>query len=87
MRCREHRRADLHSSQIDDLRDHLVRPKLRDLTTAIVQGITGWYRDQLPNPLPVQPHPSQYCPKALTDQNALSAGAACTGHLPGLQTV
>jgi hypothetical protein len=54
MRCREHRRANLNSSQIDDIMDPLIKTKSpRPLTTAIVQGITGWYRGpnyQIPLP-------------------------------------
>jgi hypothetical protein len=89
MRCREHRR-NLHSSQIDDLKDHLVKTKTpRPVATAIVPGYHRLVPPQIPNPATtVQPHPSQYRPpqEALTDKT-LSAGAACTPpNLPGLQT-
>jgi hypothetical protein len=85
MRCREHRRADLHSSQIDDLKDHLVKTKTpRPVATAIVQGITGWYRDpnyQVPLPRYNPIHPNTVLRKALTDQNAIGWGRMYSGQI------
>jgi hypothetical protein len=56
MRCRDNRRADLHYSQLGDLKEHLDKTNTpRSLVTAIIRGITGWYRN--PNyqiPLPRQ---------------------------------
>jgi hypothetical protein len=44
MRCRDNRRADLHYSQLDNLKEHLDKTNIpRYLVTAIIQGITGWY--------------------------------------------
>jgi hypothetical protein len=69
MRCRERRRTDLHSSQIDDLRHHLVSTKTpRLLTTAIVQELTGWDR----NPKPQIPHPNT---RAHPSKHSSSKGA------------
>jgi hypothetical protein len=68
-------RADLHSSQLDDLQDHLVETKTpRPLTIAIIQGITGWYSDTdyqitLPRYNPMSPN--TVLRKALSDQNAI----------------
>jgi len=81
MRCRERRRDGLRSSQIDDLRDHLDKTKTPSaLASAIIRGITGWYRDpnfQIPlaryNPI----RPSSVSRKGLTDKT-LSAGVTCT---------
>jgi hypothetical protein len=78
MRCRENRRAELHSSKIDHLNDHLVKTKtLRALAMAIIQGITGWYRDpnyQIPLPRYNLISPNIVLRKALTDQNAIGWG-------------
>jgi hypothetical protein len=85
MRCREHRRADLHSSQLDDLKDHLVKTKTpRPVATAIVQGITGWYRDpnyQIPLPRYNPLRPNTVLRKALTDQNAIGWGRMYSGQI------
>jgi hypothetical protein len=79
------RRADLHSSQIDDLKDHLVKTKTpRPLTAAIVQGITGWYRNpnyQIPIPRYNPVRPNQVFRKALTDQNAIGWGRMYSGQI------
>jgi hypothetical protein len=79
MRCREYRRADLHSSRIDVLKDHLVETKTpRPVATAIsIQGITGWYRDpnyQIPLRLYNPICPNTVLRKALNDQNAIGWG-------------
>jgi hypothetical protein len=68
MRCREHLRVDLHSSQTDELKDHLVKTKApRPLAIAIAEGIVGWYRPQLPNTsTTVQSHPSKNSPPKAT---------------------
>jgi hypothetical protein len=85
MRCREHRRADLHSSQLDDLQNHLVKTKTpRSLTIAIIQGITGWYRDpnyQIPLPRYNPIRPNTVLRKALTDQNAIGWGRMYSGQI------
>jgi hypothetical protein len=85
MRCREHHRAVLHSSQIDDLEDHLVKTKTpRPMATAIVQGITGWYRDpiyQIPLPRYNPVRPNIVLRKALTDQNAICWGRMYSGQI------
>jgi hypothetical protein len=85
MRCREHRRADLHSSQIEDIKDHLMKTKTPlPLTTAIVQGITGWYRNpnyQIPLPRYDRTRPNTVLRKALTDQNAIGWGRMYSGQI------
>jgi hypothetical protein len=85
MRCREPRRADLHSSQIDDLKDHLVNAKTpRTLATAIVQGLTGWYRNpkyQIRIPRYNRRRPNTVLRKALTDQNAIGWGRMYSGQV------
>ena len=85
MRCRERRRADLHASQLDDLQDHLEKTKTpRPLTTAIVQGITGWYRDpkyQIPLPRFNPIRPNTVLRKALADQNAIGWGRMYSGQI------
>jgi hypothetical protein len=85
MRCREHHRAVLHSSQIDDLKDHLVKTKTpRPMAAAIVQGITGWYRDpnyQIPLPRCNPVRPNIVLRKALTDQNAIGWGRMYSGQI------
>jgi hypothetical protein len=90
MRCHEHRRADLHSSQIDDLKDHLVKTKTPRPDHSYCSGYHRVVPPQLPNPATTRYnpiHPNIVLRKALTDQT-LSAGAACTWpNLPGLQTV
>jgi hypothetical protein len=86
MRCRNHRRAELHYSQLDDLDDHLSKANTaQSLATAIIKGITGWYRNpnyQIPIPRyncirTDRVSPNTVLRKALTDQT-LSAGDACT---------
>jgi hypothetical protein len=85
MRCRERRRADLHTSQIDDLKDHLVKTKTpRPLTTAIIQGVTGFYRDpnyQIPIPRYNPINPNTVLRQGLNDQNAIGWGRMYTGHI------
>ncbi len=81
MRCRNHRRAELHYSQLDELDDHLSKANTaQSLATAIIKGITGWYRNpnyQIPIPRYNSISPNTVLRKALTDQT-LSAGGACT---------
>jgi hypothetical protein len=68
----------LHSSQIDDLSDNLVNTKTqRPLTTAIVQGLTGWFRNrnyQIPISRYNLIRPNIVLRKALTRQNAIGWG-------------
>jgi hypothetical protein len=81
MRCRKHRYADQHSSQIDFLRDHIVKTNSpRPLTTAIVKASQAEtetpttkprYRGTIPF---VQTHSSE----RRSPTKMLSAGAACT---------
>jgi hypothetical protein len=85
MQCRKHRHTDLHSFQIDDLEDHRVKTKTpRPLAIAIVQGITGWYRDsnyQIPLPRYTPIRPNTVLLKALTDQNAIGWGRMYSGQI------
>jgi hypothetical protein len=88
MRCREYRRADLHTSQIDDLQEHhLLKTKTPPpLAAVITQGITGWYRDpnyQIPLPTYNSIRPNVVLRKALNDQNAIGWGRNCmySGHI------
>ena len=86
MRCRERRRADLHSSQLDELDDHLDKTKTPcDLASAIIRGIKGWYRD--PNAPPkVQSPPSKYSsPKGTQRSKRYWLGShVLRPNLPGL---
>jgi hypothetical protein len=85
MRCRERRRADIQSSQIDDRRDHLVITKTpRPLTPAIAQGLIGWYRNPkyqtlIPRYNPIRPNIVLL--KALTDQNSIGGGRMYSGQI------
>ncbi len=85
MRCRERRRADLHSSQLDELDDHLDKTKTPcDLASAIIRGIKGWYRDpnfQMPLPRYNLLRPNTVLRKAHTDQNAIGWGRMYSGQI------
>jgi hypothetical protein len=81
MRCRDHRRAELHYSQLDDLDDYPVKTDTpQSLATAIIKGMTGWCRN--PNNQITLP---RYNPSVQilystrhTPTQMLSAGDACT---------
>jgi hypothetical protein len=79
VRCRERRRADLHSSPNQRPQDHLVKTKTPTCGYAIVPGYLGWYRDpKYQDPATtVQPHPNAVPIEALTDQYAIDR-TACT---------
>jgi hypothetical protein len=88
MRCRDNRRAELHYSQLDDLGEHLDKTNTpRSLATAIIQGITGWYRNpnyQIPLPRHNPIRPNAVLRQALTDQNANRLGShVLRPNLPG----
>jgi hypothetical protein len=82
---RDNRRAELHYSQLDDLEEHLDKTNTpRSLVTAIIRGITGWYRNpnyQIPlsrrNPI----SPNTVLRQALTDQNAIGWGRMYYGQI------
>jgi hypothetical protein len=79
------RQAELHYSQLDDLQDHLVKSNTpRSLTTAIIQGITGWYRDpnyQFPLPRYNRIRPNTVLIQALKDQNSIGWGRMYSGQI------
>jgi hypothetical protein len=85
MRYREHRRADLHTSQIDDLQDHLVKTKTPlPLATVIIQGIIGWYRDpdyQIPIPSYNPIRRNTVLQKGLNDRNDIGWGRMYSCHI------
>jgi hypothetical protein len=85
MRCRDNRRAELHYSQLDDLEEHLDKTNTpRSLVTAIIQGITGWYRNpnyQIPLPRHTPISPNTVLRQALTDQNAIGWGRMYSGQI------
>jgi hypothetical protein len=79
MRCRKHRRADLHSSQIDDLKDHLVRDLWPQSLFRVSQAGPPNYQISLPRYNPIRPN--TVLQKALTDQNAIGWGRMCSGQI------
>ena len=85
MRCRENRRAELHSSQLVDLDDHLSKTNTpQSLATAIIKGITGWYRNpnsQIPIPMYDRISSNTVLRKALTDQNIIGWGRMYSGQI------
>jgi hypothetical protein len=85
MRCRDHRRAELHYSQLDDLDDHLSKTNTpQSLATAIIKGITGWYRNpnyQIPIPRYDRISSNTVLRKALTDQNTIGWGRMYSGQI------
>jgi hypothetical protein len=77
MRCRDHRRAELHYSELDDLDNHLVKTTPQSLAEAIIKGITGWYRNpnyqiSFPRYNPISPN--RVLRKALTAQYVIGWG-------------
>jgi hypothetical protein len=72
-------------SQLDDLEEHLDKTNTpRSMVTAIIQGITGWYRNPnyqilLPRHNPISPN--TVLRQALTDQNAIGWGRMYSGQI------
>jgi hypothetical protein len=85
MRCRDHRRAELHYSQLADLDDHLSKTNTpQSLATVIIKGIKGWYRNpnyQIPISRYDRISSNTVLRQALTDQNANGWGRMYSGQI------
>ena len=85
MRCRNHRRAELHYSQLDELDDHLSKANTaQSLATAIIKGDHRLVPEpKLPNSYTqVQLYQSEYStPQGTHRSNAIGWGRMYSGQI------